>query len=130
MNQKNLITQLYSKKASPFINPNKKAIIKNLNSIKIIILVVVFLMFSLILGISVYANDTNNTKKFWLIDKAETSPIIFIATKGEVQKNDFLGSGIPYWPVELAILASRIRKVGFGVSFVDMFGSRHREPIF
>lgn len=90
MNQKNLITQLYSKKASPFINPNKKAIIKNLNSIKIIILVVVFLMFSLILGISVYANDTNNTKKFWLIDKAETSPIIFIATKGEVQKNDFL----------------------------------------
>ena len=34
-------------------------------------------MFSLILGISVYANDTNNTKKFWLIDKAETSPIIF-----------------------------------------------------
>ena len=92
MNQKNLITQLYSKKASPFINPNKKAIIKNLNSIKIIILVVVFLMFSLILGISVYANDTNNTKKFWLIDKAETSPIIFIATKGEVQKNDFLTS--------------------------------------
>ena len=40
-----------------------------------------------------------------------------------VQKNDFLGSGIPYWPVELAVLASRIRELGFDVSFIDMFGS-------
>ena len=40
-----------------------------------------------------------------------------------VQKNDFLGSGIPYWPVELAILASRIRDKGLDISFIDMFGS-------
>ncbi len=48
---------------------------------------------------------------------------VLISPRLVVQKNDFLGSGIPYWPVELSILASRIRKLGFGVSFVDMFGS-------
>ena len=48
------------------------------------------MIFSSILSISVYADEAKQTEKFWLIDKAETAPIIFIATKGEIQKDDFL----------------------------------------
>ena len=49
--------------------------------------------------------------------------VVLISPRLVVQKNDFLGSGIPYWPTELAILASRLRKLGYFVSFVDLFGS-------
>ncbi len=49
--------------------------------------------------------------------------VVLISPRLVVQKNDFLGSGIPYWPTELAILASRLRNLGYSVSFVDLFGS-------
>jgi anaerobic magnesium-protoporphyrin IX monomethyl ester cyclase len=39
-----------------------------------------------------------------------------------VQKGDFLGSGIPYWPIELATLAAHLRAAGETVSVIDLFG--------
>lgn len=52
--------------------------------------------------------------------------ICLISPRVAIQKNDFLGSGIPYWPIELAILASTIRK-NDDVQVIDMFGSRPKE---
>jgi len=40
-----------------------------------------------------------------------------------IQKNDFLGSGVPYWPIELATLASHIIKKKDEVKLYDLFGS-------
>lgn len=40
-----------------------------------------------------------------------------------IQKGDFLGSGVPYWPIELATLAAYIRDSGDRVSLIDQFGS-------
>ena len=92
MNQKNFITRRsYSNEATLFINPKKTT--KNTQSKKpriIFSFFIVILIFSAILSISAYADDTKDTEKFWLIDKAKTAPIIFIATKGEIQKDDYL----------------------------------------
>ncbi len=40
-----------------------------------------------------------------------------------VQKGDFLGSGVPYWPLELAVFAAFLRDMGEQVSVVDLFGT-------
>ncbi len=42
-----------------------------------------------------------------------------------IQKGDFLGSGIPYWPIELATLAAFARLQGDSISLIDLFG---RDP--
>jgi hypothetical protein len=46
-----------------------------------------------------------------------------ISPRLAVQKRDFLGSGIPYWPLELAILASHLRNQGHTLRVLDLFGS-------
>ena len=40
-----------------------------------------------------------------------------------IQKNDILGSGVPYWPIEIATLATFIKSNNDQVSFYDLFGS-------
>jgi len=40
-----------------------------------------------------------------------------------IQKGDFLGSGVPYWPVELATLAAHIRESRDQVDVIDQFGA-------
>ena len=40
-----------------------------------------------------------------------------------VQKGDFLGSGVPYWPLELAMLAGCVRERGDEVTVIDSFGA-------
>lgn len=46
-----------------------------------------------------------------------------ISPRLAVQKGDFLGSGVPYWPMELAIVASFLRDRGDVISVFDLFGS-------
>jgi anaerobic magnesium-protoporphyrin IX monomethyl ester cyclase len=50
--------------------------------------------------------------------------ITLINPRLAIQKNDFLGSGVPYWPVELAVFAQYLREVGEDVSVIDLFGAR------
>ena len=45
-----------------------------------------------------------------------------ISPRLALQKGDFLGSGVPYWPLELATLAAHLRETGDGVFVVDLFG--------
>lgn len=45
-----------------------------------------------------------------------------ISPRLAIQKGDFLGSGVPYWPVELATLAAHIRNSGDAVALIDQFG--------
>jgi radical SAM superfamily enzyme YgiQ (UPF0313 family) len=49
-----------------------------------------------------------------------------ISPRIAVQKGDFLGSGIPYWPVEMAVLAAFLRARGHDVRVIDLFGSNPR----
>jgi radical SAM superfamily enzyme YgiQ (UPF0313 family) len=44
-----------------------------------------------------------------------------ISPRLAIQKGDLFGSGVPYWPTELAILASQIR-LNDELQFIDMFG--------
>ncbi len=46
-----------------------------------------------------------------------------ISPRLAIQKGDFLGSGVPYWPVELATLAAHMRESGDQVHMVDQFGT-------
>ena len=39
-----------------------------------------------------------------------------------IQRGDFLGSGVPYWPLEAAILAGYLRARGDEVAVLDLFG--------
>ncbi len=48
--------------------------------------------------------------------------LVFISPRMAVQKGDFLGSGVPYWPIELATLAAFVRKQGDSITFLDLFG--------
>jgi anaerobic magnesium-protoporphyrin IX monomethyl ester cyclase len=48
--------------------------------------------------------------------------LTLISPRLAVQKGDFLGSGVPYWPVELATLAAYLRDAGELVSVLDLFG--------
>ena len=42
------------------------------------------------------------------------------------QKGDMLGSGVPYWPVELATLAQHLLDLQHSVYVIDLFGSNPR----
>ena len=44
-----------------------------------------------------------------------------------IQKNDFLGSGVPYWPLELATFASFIRLQNDDVKMYDLFGNNPKK---
>ena len=44
-----------------------------------------------------------------------------------IQKGDFLGSGVPYMPIELATLAAYSREKGDDVSLIDLFGNNPRK---
>lgn len=46
-----------------------------------------------------------------------------ISPRLAIQKGDFLGSGVPYWPLELATLAAHVRESGDSVFVVDQFGA-------
>ena len=45
-----------------------------------------------------------------------------ISPRLAIQKGDFLGSGVPYWPLELATLAAFLQQRGDEVSVIDLFG--------
>jgi radical SAM superfamily enzyme YgiQ (UPF0313 family) len=51
--------------------------------------------------------------------------ITLISPRLAVQKSDFLGSGVPYWPLELATLAAYLRENDEVVNVIDLFG---RDP--
>jgi len=53
--------------------------------------------------------------------------LTLISPRLALQKADFLGSGVPYWPVELATLASFLRDRGEQVSLIDLFGNNPRQ---
>ena len=92
MNQHNFITRrYYSNEATLFINPGKNKLIRKTKVPKMIYsLLIVLIIFTSLLSFSAIAIEPESPKQFWLIDKAKTAPIIFIATKGEIQKDDFL----------------------------------------
>ena len=92
MNQHKFITRRsYSNEATLFINPGKnKLITKTKMPNMIYSLLIVLIIFTSLLSFSAFAIEPKSPKQFWLIDKAKTAPIIFIATKGEIQKDDFL----------------------------------------
>jgi hypothetical protein len=46
-----------------------------------------------------------------------------ISPRLALQKGDFLGSGVPYWPVELATLAAFLEERGDDVDVIDLFGA-------
>jgi anaerobic magnesium-protoporphyrin IX monomethyl ester cyclase len=49
--------------------------------------------------------------------------LTLISPRLAIQKGDFLGSGVPYWPLELATLASYARLHGDAVILLDLFGA-------
>jgi hypothetical protein len=49
--------------------------------------------------------------------------ILLISPRLAIQKRDFLGSGVPYWPVDLAVFSSFLKQNGEDVCVVDLFGS-------
>lgn len=48
--------------------------------------------------------------------------LTLISPRLAIQKGDFLGSGVPYWPIELATLAAYARLQGDSVALIDLFG--------
>lgn len=49
--------------------------------------------------------------------------LALISPRLALQKGDFLGSGVPYWPIELATLAAYAREQGDDIRFFDLFGN-------
>ncbi len=49
--------------------------------------------------------------------------VLLVSPRLAIQKGDFLGSGVPYWPLELAVLAEHLRAGGREVEVLDLFGS-------
>jgi hypothetical protein len=47
---------------------------------------------------------------------------LLISPRIAVQKSDFLGSGVPYWPMELSVFAAFLRARGDEVNVFDLFG--------
>lgn len=47
---------------------------------------------------------------------------LLVSPRLVVQKGDFLGSGVPYWPVELATFASFLRDSKKEIDVLDLFG--------
>ena len=94
MNRNNYISpRSYGNEATLFINPAKK----NLRNDKkqrqkpslILSFFIVILIFSSIIGYSVYADTSNKQNNEWFVEKSVTAPIIYIASLGEVQ-DDYL----------------------------------------
>lgn len=52
--------------------------------------------------------------------------VTLISPRLAVQNDDFLGSGVPYWPIELATFAAVLRDAGEMVNVLDLFGSAPR----
>jgi anaerobic magnesium-protoporphyrin IX monomethyl ester cyclase len=48
---------------------------------------------------------------------------LLVSPRIAVQKSDFLGSGVPYWPMELSVFAAFLRARGDEVAVFDLFGS-------
>jgi len=48
--------------------------------------------------------------------------IHLISPRLSIHKGDLLGSGVPYWPLEMAVFAGFLRKVGIEPSVTDLFG--------
>lgn len=53
--------------------------------------------------------------------------LTLISPRLAIQKWDFLGSGVPYWPIELATLAAYAREHDDAVSLIDLFGNNPRQ---
>lgn len=49
--------------------------------------------------------------------------LTLISPRLALQKGDFLGSGVPYWPLELVTLAAFAREQGDKISVLDLFGN-------
>lgn len=49
--------------------------------------------------------------------------LLLVSPRIAVQKGDYLGSGVPYWPIELAVLAGFARERGCGVTVWDSLGN-------
>ncbi len=49
--------------------------------------------------------------------------VALISPRHSVQKGDFLGSGVPYWPIELATLAAVLREADDEPVMIDQFGA-------
>lgn len=49
--------------------------------------------------------------------------IILVSPRLAIQKGDFLGSGVPYWPVDLAVFAAFLGNNGDHVCVLDLFGA-------
>ncbi len=49
--------------------------------------------------------------------------LTLISPRIAIQKGDFLGSGVPYWPLELATLAAFAQGQGDEIAFLDLFGN-------
>jgi Radical SAM superfamily len=52
--------------------------------------------------------------------------LTLISPRLALQKGDFLGSGVPYWPIETAVLAAFLRDRGHHVGVLDLFGADPR----
>ena len=50
--------------------------------------------------------------------------LTLISPRLAIQKGDFLGSGVVYWPIELATLAAHARAEGDSVVLIDLFGGK------
>ncbi len=48
--------------------------------------------------------------------------VAIVSPRLAIQKGDFLGSGVPYWPLEAAVTAAFIRDSGEQIQFFDLFG--------
>lgn len=48
--------------------------------------------------------------------------LTLISPRLAFQKGDFLGSGVPYWPLELAVTAKFLMDKGHNISVLDLFG--------
>src|SRR5262249_21598673 len=58
--------------------------------------------------------------------RSSTDPVMkitLLSPRIALQKSDYLGSGVPYWPIELAWLAAGFREKKHDVSVLDLFGS-------
>lgn len=53
--------------------------------------------------------------------------LTLISPRLAIQKGDFLGSGVPYWPIELATFAAFAREQGDDISLIDLFGNNPRK---
>ncbi len=51
-----------------------------------------------------------------------TKQALIVTPRLAIQKGDFLGSGVPYWPLEAATLAALLRQSQWDVHVLDLFG--------